>query len=109
MPSEVSLRTTNEGVAPSFVVLNDTSLGMVRQMDDSIPGVEFHDTDFVKVAEAMGAAGRRVTDPGNLEPAIAEAKATDRPTVVDVRIDRGQDMAERLQSSFYAEVGGLHE
>jgi len=97
------------GVAPTFVVLNDTSLGMVRQMDDSIPGVDFHDTDFVRVAEAFGAEGISVEDPAELEDRLLEAKGSSVPTVVDVRIDREQDMAETLQSSFYAEVGGLHE
>ncbi len=97
------------GVAPAFVVLNDTSLGMVRQMDDSIPGVEFHDTDFVAAAEAMGAQGTRVVEPDDLEPALADAKAADEPTVVDVRVDRAEEMADQLQSSFYAAVGGLHE
>ncbi|MCT9097999.1 thiamine pyrophosphate-binding protein [Haloarchaeobius sp. HME9146] len=97
------------GVAPTFVVLNDTSLGMVRQMDDSIPGVEFHDTDFATVVEGFGAEGIRVTDPDDLDDRLAEAKASDVPTVLDVRIDREPDMVETLQSSFYAEVGGLHE
>ncbi|MFB6223946.1 MAG: thiamine pyrophosphate-binding protein [Haloarcula sp.] len=96
-------------VAPTFVVLNDTSLGMVRQMDSSIPGVEFHDTDFVMAAEAFGADAMRVTDPENLSDRLVEAKAADVPTVVDVRIDREQEMVEQLQSSFYKEVGGLHE
>ncbi|MFD1645426.1 thiamine pyrophosphate-binding protein [Haloarchaeobius litoreus] len=99
----------DHGVAPTFVILNDTSLGMVRQMDDSIPGVEFHDTDFVKVAEALGGEGHRITDPDDLEPTLGAAKENDVPTVLDVRIDREPDMAETLQSSFYAEVGGLHE
>ncbi|SDN17603.1 acetolactate synthase-1/2/3 large subunit [Halogranum gelatinilyticum] len=100
------------GVAPTFVVLNDTSLGMVRQMQaekNDIAGVEFHDTDFVKVAEGFGAVGRRVTTAEGLAEALREGKASDLPTVVDVRIDREQDMAETLQSSFYAQVGGLHE
>jgi acetolactate synthase-1/2/3 large subunit len=100
------------GVAPTFVVLNDTSLGMVRQMQaekNDIAGVEFHDTDFVKVAEGFGAVGRRVTTAEGLADALQEGKASDLPTVVDVRIDREQDMAETLQSSFYAQVGGLHE
>ncbi|NHN49118.1 thiamine pyrophosphate-binding protein [Halostella sp. JP-L12] len=100
------------GVAPTFVVLNDTSLGMVRQMQDGaddIAGVEFHDTDFVRVAEALGATGVRVTTPDELGDALQDGKRADVPTVVDVRIDRGQDMAETLQSSFYASVGGLHE
>ena len=101
-----------QGVAPTFVVLNDTSLGMVRQMQESegdIAGVEFHDTDFVAVAEGFGAEGIRATTPDELAVALAEGKDNDAPTVIDVRIDREEDMAEKLQSSFYAEVGGLHE
>ncbi|WP_323677160.1 thiamine pyrophosphate-binding protein [Halorubellus sp. PRR65] len=96
-------------VAPTFVVLNDTSLGMVRQMDEDIAGVEFHDTDFVKMAEGMGGRGVRVTDPDDLVPALENAKGASKPTVVDVRIDRDEDMADQLASSFYDEVGGLHE
>jgi acetolactate synthase-1/2/3 large subunit len=101
-----------QGVAPTFVVLNDTSLGMVRQMQDGegdIAGVEFHDTDFVKVAAGFGAEGVRATTPDELADALAEGKESDVPTVIDARIDREEDMAEQLQSSFYAEVGGLHE
>ncbi|WP_410767627.1 thiamine pyrophosphate-binding protein [Haloferax sp. DFSO60] len=100
------------GVSPTFVVLNDTSLGMVRQMQhgpDDIAGVEFHDTDFTKVAEAFGAVGTRAETPDELADALADGKKSDRPTVIDVRIDRDQDMAETLQSSFYTTVGGLHE
>lgn len=99
------------GVAPTFVVLNDTSLGMVRQMqgEGDIAGVEFHDTDFVAVAEAFGAVGKRVTDPVDLEPALEEARAGDVPHVLDVRIDREEEMADELASSFYESVGGLHE
>jgi acetolactate synthase-1/2/3 large subunit len=101
-----------QGVAPTFVVLNDTSLGMVRQMQDGegdIAGVEFHDTDFVAVAEGFGAEGIRATTPDELAVALREGTDSDVPTVIDVRIDREEDMAETLQSSFYAEVGGLHE
>ena len=97
------------GVAPTFVILNDTSLGMVRQMDESIPGVDFHDTDFLTVAEGFGADGVRVRSPGNLDEKLADAKAADVPTVVDVRIDPDEEMVDALQSSFYEEVGGLHE
>jgi acetolactate synthase-1/2/3 large subunit len=97
------------GVAPTFVVLNDTGLGMVRQMDEEIPGVTFHDTDFIRVAEGFGAQGERIVEPDDLEPALRDAKQADQPTVLDVRIDSDIDMADTLQSSFYAESGGLHE
>jgi acetolactate synthase-1/2/3 large subunit len=76
---------------------------------DDIAGVEFHDTDFPRIAEGFGAEGVRATAPDELGDALEAAKASDVPTVVDVRIDREQDMAETLQSSFYASVGGLHE
>jgi len=94
-----------------FVVLNDTSLGMVRQMQDDgeIAGVEFGDTDFVAAAEAFGASGRRVVDPDDLADALAVGKAATEPYVLDVRIDREEDMATSLRSSFYESVGGLHE
>ncbi|SDJ50609.1 thiamine pyrophosphate-binding protein [Natronorubrum texcoconense] len=100
------------GVAPTFVVLNDTSLGMVRQMqheDGDIAGVEFHDTDFVKVAEAFGAVGTRVTEPDEFAEALEDGKVADVPHVIDVRIDREEDMAATLASSFYESIGGLHE
>ena len=100
------------GVAPTFVVLNDTSLGMVRQMqheDGDIAGVEFHDTDFVAVAEGFGAEATRVVTPDALADALETAADATLPFVIDVRIDRDEEMADSLQSSFYQEVGGLHE
>ena len=100
------------GVAPTFVILNDTSLGMVRQMQhgpDDISGVEFHDTDFERLVEGFGANGVRVEKADSLARELREAKGSSVPTVIDVRIDRGEDMAETLQSSFYEQVGGLHE
>jgi acetolactate synthase-1/2/3 large subunit len=99
-------------VAPTVVVLNDTSLGMVRQMqheDGDIAGVEFHDTDFVTVAEGLGAEATRVVTPDALADALETAADATLPFVIDVRIDRDEEMADSLQSSFYAEVGGLHE
>lgn len=96
------------GVAPTIVVLNDTSLGMVRQMGD-VAGAEFVDTDFVAIAEAFGADGVRVTTPAALESALDTARDADRPTVIDARIDRAEQMADSLSSSFYDSVGGLHE
>ena len=110
MMSSTAVETAVEyGVAPTFVVLNDTGLGMVRQMDDAIPGTSFHDTDYVQLAEAYGACGVRIEDPGELVPALCDARTADQPTVLDVRIDPDVPMVETLQSSFYAAVGGLHE
>ncbi|WP_152042050.1 thiamine pyrophosphate-binding protein [Salinigranum salinum] len=101
-----------EGVAPTFVVLNDRSLGMVRQMQSApgdIAGVDFPDSDFAAIAEAFGADGVHIDSPDHLADALREAKASPTATVIDVSIDPDQDMAATLESSFYASVGGLHE
>ncbi|WP_336359386.1 thiamine pyrophosphate-binding protein [Haladaptatus sp. ZSTT2] len=105
-----SIETAVEyGVAPTYVVLNDTSLGMVREMDADMPGVEFQNTDFVAVADALGGNGIRAESPDELRAGLQTGNAADTPTVIDVRIDRSERMADTLQSSFYASVGGLHE
>jgi acetolactate synthase-1/2/3 large subunit len=100
------------GIAPTFVILNDTSPGMVRQMqheDGGIAGVEFHDTDFVAIARGFDADGTRVFTPSDLADALQEGTQRDTPFVIDVRIDRDVEMADTLSSSFYESVGGLHE
>lgn len=108
-----SLETAvKHGVDPTIVVLNDSSLGMVRQMqsdESQISGVEFRDTDFLTIASGLGATGTRVETPDQLDAAISDAVDDDGPTVIDAQIDREEPMEETLQSSFYAEVGGLHE
>jgi acetolactate synthase-1/2/3 large subunit len=97
------------GLAPTYVVCNDTSLGMVRQMDEGMPGTEFRETDFVRVVEGFGGAGVRVDDPADLASALHGARSSEVPFVIDVRIDREEGMVENLRSSYYAAVGGLHE
>lgn len=76
------------------VVINNHVLGMVRQwqtlfykqrysytvLDDA--------TDFVKVAEALGAKGIRVTKKEEIAPAIEEAIAYGGSVVIDCQIDR---------------------
>lgn len=76
------------------IVINNHVLGMVRQwqtlfykqrysytvLDDA--------TDFVKVAEALGAKGIRVTKKEEIAPAIEEAIAYGGPVVIDCQIDR---------------------
>ena len=75
------------------VVINNHVLGMVRQWQTLFYGKRYSSTiledktDFVKVAEAMGAKGIRVTKKEEVEPAIREAIAAKCPVVLDVQID----------------------
>jgi pyruvate dehydrogenase (quinone) len=51
-------------------------------------GVKFKNPDFAKVAEAMGAKGIRIEEPGDVRAALAEALAhKGGPVVVDAVVD----------------------
>jgi pyruvate dehydrogenase (quinone) len=74
------------------VILNNGSLDFVnieQQEAGIIPfGVEFKNPDFAKVAEAMGAKGIRIEDPGNVRDGLTEALAHKvGPVVVDAVVD----------------------
>ncbi len=75
------------------LVLNNHVLGMVRQWQTLFYQERYSHTilqdgvDFVKVAEAMGADGIRITKKEEVVPALERALANSRPIVVDCCID----------------------
>ena len=75
------------------VVINNHVLGMVRQWQTLFYGQRYSNTtlhdqvDFVKLAEAMGAKGIRVTKKEDVAPAIREAISLKAPVVIDCQID----------------------
>ena len=79
------------------VVNNNHGLLQDKRGDDrayqAVPGAnsadlwEFNDVDMAKVAEAMGAYGIRVNQPGDIQQALEQALASGRPAVVDVATD----------------------
>ncbi|MFI5281896.1 MAG: biosynthetic-type acetolactate synthase large subunit [Candidatus Dormibacterales bacterium] len=76
-----------------IVLLNNFSLGMVRQFqDDFYGGVRSHVDlthmpDFVKLGEAYGVPSRRVDTLAQVAPAMDEAQRTKGPFLIDFRID----------------------
>lgn len=72
-----------------IAILNNGCLGMVRQWQELFYNRRYSYTqltgnpDFVKVAEAYGAVGIRVTRPEEVIPAIEKALATPGPVVID--------------------------
>ena len=74
------------------VVINNHVLGMVRQWQTLYYGKRYSHTilndhvDFVKVAEAMGAKGYRVTKKEELKPVLLEAMNLNIPVVIDCQI-----------------------
>jgi acetolactate synthase-1/2/3 large subunit len=76
------------------LILNNGFLGMVRQWqelfwDNRYSHVDLGQfPDFVKLAEAYGCTGIRLTDKATLVEDLRAAIATDGPVVVDVRVTR---------------------
>ena len=80
-----------------IISLNNRALGMVRQWQDMIyKGRHSHSymdsmPDFVKLAEAYGHVGIRVTDPAELDDAMARCFAMkDRLVFMDIEIDQNE-------------------
>ena len=75
------------------VVVNNHVLGMVRQWQNLFYGGRYSATvlndsvDFVKLAEAMGAAGIRVSTREEFKEAFAKALSMNGPVVIDCQID----------------------
>ncbi|HIR28360.1 MAG TPA: biosynthetic-type acetolactate synthase large subunit [Candidatus Choladousia intestinigallinarum] len=75
------------------VVINNHVLGMVRQWQTLFYGKRYSQTilqdkvDFVKLAEAMGAEGMRITKKEDFAPALKYAIELGRPIVLDCQIE----------------------
>jgi acetolactate synthase-1/2/3 large subunit len=83
---------TQNGIPIKVVILNNGYLGMVRQWQELFWAKRYSQVDmgswpdFVKLAEAHGATGVRLTDKSTLVDDLKAAIATDGPVVVDVRV-----------------------
>ncbi|MBF4510347.1 MAG: biosynthetic-type acetolactate synthase large subunit [Aeromicrobium sp.] len=81
------------------IILNNGYLGMVRQWQELFYDKRYSSStlpqdcpDFVKLAEAYGAFGIRATTPAELDDALVAAFAFDGPAVVDVRVEREENV-----------------
>jgi acetolactate synthase I/II/III large subunit len=83
---------TQNGIPVKVVIVNNGYLGMVRQWQELFWDKRYSHVDmgsfpdFVKLAEAHGATGIRLTDKATLVDDLKAAIATEGPVVVDVRV-----------------------
>ena len=74
-------------------IINNQYMGMVRQWQELLHGGRYSESysealpDFVKLAEAFGCVGMRVSDPAKVDDTIKEMISIDRPVVCDVAVD----------------------
>ncbi len=99
------MATAYENSLPiKVLLLNNSVLGMVRQMQDLFHGKRFSQTtftgnpDFVKLAEAFGWSGARVEDPALLEEALRGWLATEGPALLEVVISPEENVYPMVPS-----------
>lgn len=88
----------DNGLPLKIIVMNNQVLGMVNQWQRMFYGQRYSHsstkgcTDFVKLAEAMGVAGLRVTKPEELSMILEKALQMEGPVLVDVLLPATEDV-----------------
>jgi len=84
------------GLNVKFVLLNNQSLGMVRQWQETFHGerrsasVFSQQPDFIKLAEAYGVQGIRITDNDKLTSDLEAAFAEKGPQLIEVMVSTSE-------------------
>ena len=96
--------------AVKVVLCNNGYMGMVRQWQELNHGSRYSHSytaalpDFVAVAKGFGWGARRVSDPAELDAAIAECMACDGPFFLDVAVAQQENCFPMIAAG-----GGHHE
>ncbi|HEX4447875.1 MAG TPA: biosynthetic-type acetolactate synthase large subunit [Polyangiaceae bacterium] len=82
-----------EGIKVNVAVINNGYLGMVRQWqqffyDRRYAATPLKGPDFVKLADAHGLLGLRVTSRDEIEGVVAQARAAPGTVVIDFRVEQ---------------------
>ncbi len=82
-----------EGANVKIAIMNNNFLGMVRQWQEFFfekrySAVDMLTPDFVKIADAHGVPGRLVTKPEEVQDAIAFARNTPGPVLLEFRVEK---------------------
>jgi acetolactate synthase-1/2/3 large subunit len=82
-----------EEIKINIAILNNGYLGMVRQWQEFFYERRYCATplrspDFVKLAEAHGLTGLRVTERSEVERAVRQAQETEGSVVIDFRVEQ---------------------
>lgn len=92
------------------VILNNFYLGMVRQWQEFFFNKRYSGTvldqnpDFVKIAEAYGAKGFKITEVNQLRSTLKEAFEIPGPVVVDCHVEREENVLPMVPAG-----GAIHQ
>jgi acetolactate synthase-1/2/3 large subunit len=99
----------------NIAILNNHFLGMVRQWQELFHNRRYSSTclinnpDFVKLAEAYGAKGLKITRKKDVRPAIEEAIKTPEPFILDFEVAREENVYPMVPvgAGIHEMIGGL--
>ena len=105
----------SRNIPVKIAILNNSYLGMVRQWQELFYDKRYSQTclkdnpDFVKVAEAYGAKGIRVTKKEQVRPALKKAIKTSGPVVLDFIIEPEENVFPMVpaDSAINRMIGGM--
>ncbi len=101
-----------ERLPVKIFIMNNGYLGMVRQWQEQMYNHRYSEVnlpheappDFVKLAEAYGIRGMRVTGVADFDDTVRAALAHDGPVLVDVRVAREENVTPMVKPG-----GHVHE
>jgi acetolactate synthase-1/2/3 large subunit len=117
MTSEELATVVEQELPIKYAIINNGYLGMVRQWQElfyknNLSAVRMYQPDFVKLAEAYGLRGLRVTDKAQVASAIDAALAHPGPVLIDFQVEEyentfpmvppGASLQETVDSSYRA-------
>lgn len=90
-------------VAVKIVLLDNNFLGMVRQWqqlfhDRRYSSVHLQNPNFIKIAEGFGVPGKSISEPAELDTAIAEMLAHDGPYLLHVNVAQEENVFPMVPS-----------
>ena len=87
-----------------FAIINNGFLGMVRQWQEFFYSKSYvathytHNPDFVKLADAFGMLGIRVTEKSQVRSAIEQAMEYDGPALIDFVVEEEENVFPMIPS-----------
>ena len=80
-----------------IAIINNGYLGMVRQWQEFFYGKRYAATpilspDFVKLADAFGIEGYRVSERANVMPTVEAVRESGRPAIIDFRVEQEESV-----------------
>lgn len=99
MNSQEFMTAVENHLPVKVLILNNRYLGMVRQWQELFYDANYVDTDmrgqpdFVKLADAYGAEGYRITTEEELAVMLPQALSSPKTAVIDVWVDREENVS----------------